>query len=150
MNKETIKELALANGFKLKEQPDGTMDLNPYVFEFAAALERVATAELKAQVEQLQEKIFELQCFDVDVIRCLKTMAFDHNHADILSYQKLAKKCMDRISAENKANEIKAEAVKEFLNSIMRSENLNKSCKEHISGMYIAGNQNIAPTGPRW
>lgn len=55
MNKEKIKELALANGFKLKEQPDGTMDLNPYVFEFAAALERVATAELKAQVEQLRE-----------------------------------------------------------------------------------------------
>ncbi|KRS22852.1 hypothetical protein AAY72_01715 [Alishewanella sp. WH16-1] len=53
MNKETIKELALANGFKLKEQPDGTMDLNPYAFEFAAALERVATAELKVQVEQL-------------------------------------------------------------------------------------------------
>lgn len=55
MNKETIKELALTNGFKLKEQPDGAMDLNPYVYEFAAALERVATAELKAQVEQLRE-----------------------------------------------------------------------------------------------
>jgi len=56
MNKEKIKELALANGFKLKEQPDGAMDLNPYVFEFAAALERVATAELKAHVEALQKQ----------------------------------------------------------------------------------------------
>ena len=35
---DQIKELALANGFKLKEQPDGTMDLNPYVYEFARAL----------------------------------------------------------------------------------------------------------------
>lgn len=38
MNKQQIKELALANGFKLKEQPDGSMDLNPYVYDFAAAL----------------------------------------------------------------------------------------------------------------
>lgn len=70
--------------------------------------------ELKAQVEQLQEKTFDLGCFDVDLIRCLKTIAFEHNHADIQSYQKLAKKCMDRISAENRANEIKAQAVEEF------------------------------------
>lgn len=55
LDKETIKELALANGFKLKEQADGSMDLNPYVYQFAAALERLATAELKAQVEQLRE-----------------------------------------------------------------------------------------------
>lgn len=56
MNKETIKELALANGFKLKEQPDGTMDLNPYVFEFAAAIDRVAASEL----DQLKKKLFVL------------------------------------------------------------------------------------------
>lgn len=35
---ETIEQIALANGFKLKEQPDGSMALNPYVFEFARAL----------------------------------------------------------------------------------------------------------------
>ena len=38
MNKEQIKRLALQNGFKLKEQPDGTMDLNPYVYDFAKTL----------------------------------------------------------------------------------------------------------------
>jgi len=38
MNKQAIKELALANGFKLKEQPDGSIDLNPYVYDFALAL----------------------------------------------------------------------------------------------------------------
>ena len=38
MGKAKIRELALANGFKLKQQPDGTMELNPYVYEFAAAL----------------------------------------------------------------------------------------------------------------
>jgi hypothetical protein len=38
MHREQIKALALANGFKLKTQPDGSEDLNPYVYEFAAAL----------------------------------------------------------------------------------------------------------------
>lgn len=30
---DQIKEIALANGFKLKEQPSGEMDLNPYVYD---------------------------------------------------------------------------------------------------------------------
>lgn len=38
MTNDQIKEIALANGFKLKEQPSGEMDLNPYVYEFARAL----------------------------------------------------------------------------------------------------------------
>lgn len=38
MHKERIKEMALASRFKLKEQPNGEMDLNPYVYDFARAL----------------------------------------------------------------------------------------------------------------
>ena len=65
-------------------------------------------AELKAQVEQLR---FESACFDVDVIRCLKTLAFEHNHCDIQRYMVLAKSCMDKISANQpKLAEIKARA----------------------------------------
>lgn len=45
MDIQRIKELALANGFKLKEQVSGNMDLNAYVYDFANAIER----EVKAQ-----------------------------------------------------------------------------------------------------
>ena len=38
MNKQYIKDVALECGFKLKEQPDGSMDLNHYVYEFADKL----------------------------------------------------------------------------------------------------------------
>ena len=31
MTNEQIKEIALKSRFKLKEQPNGEMDLNPYV-----------------------------------------------------------------------------------------------------------------------
>jgi hypothetical protein len=62
MNKQRIKELALANGFKLKEQHDGVLDLNPYVYEFAAAIEE----ELQAQVKRLQNLILEVINTDAD------------------------------------------------------------------------------------
>ncbi len=67
MNKQQVKELALANGFKLKQQPSGEMDLNPYVYEFvdaflAKANERVAELELENSAiqsdnEKLAQKI---------------------------------------------------------------------------------------------
>ena len=56
MNKQQIKDLALSNGFKLKQQPNGKMDLNPYVYDFAEAL----LAKANERVSEL-EKQFETQ-----------------------------------------------------------------------------------------
>lgn len=50
LSKDQIKAIALDNGFKLKEQPDGSFDLNPYVYDFAKAL-RKAAPNLKTDVE---------------------------------------------------------------------------------------------------
>ena len=38
MNKQYIKEVALECGFKLREQPNGELDLNPYVYTFSDKL----------------------------------------------------------------------------------------------------------------
>lgn len=38
MTNEDIKTVALKNGFKLKVQDDGSLDLNPYVYDFAREL----------------------------------------------------------------------------------------------------------------
>ena len=38
MNNDQIRKIALDNGFKLKRQPNGEEDLNPYVYDFARAL----------------------------------------------------------------------------------------------------------------
>lgn len=55
MDIQEIKELALANGFKLKEQASGNMDLNAYVYDFANAIEREAKAQAeKALLEQFE------------------------------------------------------------------------------------------------
>ena len=38
IGKQYIKDVALECGFKLKEQPNGELDLNPYVYKFAEEL----------------------------------------------------------------------------------------------------------------
>lgn len=50
MTKDQIYRLALASGFKPKLQPDGTMDLNPYVYQFA---ENILADEMKTLFELL-------------------------------------------------------------------------------------------------
>lgn len=39
---DDIRRIALENNFTLKDQPDGTKDLNPYVFVFSRALIKFA------------------------------------------------------------------------------------------------------------
>lgn len=65
MNKEQIIELALANGFKLKEQPDGTMALNPYVFDFVnAVLAKLAEKQLAIAEVIISDEDFDMGCTD--------------------------------------------------------------------------------------
>ena len=45
MEIQKIKELALANGFSLKQQASGNMDLHSYVYEFANAIEQATKAQ---------------------------------------------------------------------------------------------------------
>ena len=58
MDIQKIKELALANGFKLKEQASGNMDLNAYVYDFANAIEQAAKAQAVPEgLRKSQEKV---------------------------------------------------------------------------------------------
>ena len=49
MNTSKIKEIALANGFSLKQQASGNMDLHSYVYEFAEAVIKEAVKEAVLQ-----------------------------------------------------------------------------------------------------
>lgn len=46
LDRHAIREIALESGFKLKEQPDGSIDLNSYVYEFARRIESEAQGEI--------------------------------------------------------------------------------------------------------
>ena len=50
MNNERIKDIALANDFKLKEQPSGEIDLDPYVYDFARTLLLLKLGEITADM----------------------------------------------------------------------------------------------------
>ena len=54
MTNDQIKEIALASGFKLKEQPDGTQDLNPYVYEFSRALITEQNKKIFSDIQRLK------------------------------------------------------------------------------------------------
>lgn len=57
MDIQKIKELALANGFKLKEQASGNMDLNAYVYDFANAIEQEAKAQAVPEWISVQDRM---------------------------------------------------------------------------------------------
>ena len=52
MKKSRIKAMALSSSFKLKEQPNGEMDLNPYVYEFAKLLELAVLYERNKEIKE--------------------------------------------------------------------------------------------------
>ena len=57
MTSDQIKEIALANGFKFKEQPNGEMDLNPYVYEFARVLLKIQNERIRMSLQNLSNEI---------------------------------------------------------------------------------------------
>lgn len=61
MDIQKIKELALANGFKLKEQASGNMDLNAYVYDFANAIEREVKAQAVPEWISVEDKLPETE-----------------------------------------------------------------------------------------
>ena len=57
MDVQKIKELALANGFSLKEQASGNMDLHSYVYEFANAIEQAVKAQAVPEGISVKDKL---------------------------------------------------------------------------------------------
>ncbi len=57
MTNAEIESIALDNGFKLKRQPDGSMALNPYVFEFARKLLAAAPTPPASEPATWQEAL---------------------------------------------------------------------------------------------
>ena len=55
IEKFRIKAMALSSGFKLKEQPNGEMDLNPYVYKFAELLELAVLYDRDRQIKECFE-----------------------------------------------------------------------------------------------
>lgn len=97
--------------------------------------------ELAAQVEALNSKNFELTCYRVDVLRCLKTIAFEHNHADVPLYQPMARQLMDSISANAELKKVRAEAgragyLQGHLDAMGDPDEIDKEHATHRANQY--------------
>ena len=104
MDFQKIKELALANGFSLKEQASGNMDLHSYVYEFANAIEQAAKAQavpegLVEKTESNTRHYFKLKDWDewtcIDGIK--DAITSDHDINAIVEVE-----CLEVIEINNK------------------------------------------------
>ena len=104
MDIQEIKEIALANGFSLKEQASGNMDLHSYVYEFANAIEQAAKAQavLEGFVEKTESNThhyFKLKDWDewtcIDGIK--DAITSDHDINAIVEVE-----CLEVIEINNK------------------------------------------------
>lgn len=59
LKKESVRQLALEAGFKLKEQPDGSLDLNPYVYTFADKLAATVAEDFLAMMRITYDELGE-------------------------------------------------------------------------------------------
>ncbi|WP_111857803.1 hypothetical protein [Acinetobacter sp. CFCC 10889] len=73
-----IKELALASGFKLKDQVNGEPDLNAYVYEFAQALEKEVLAQSHSVFGQEAVTINDTETLDSEITQISEAMAENH------------------------------------------------------------------------
>lgn len=71
MDKDKVRELALSCGFKLKEQTDGSFDLNQYVFDFADALARHAIESEQLKLMAAQNSLNEANRRLCEIDDCL-------------------------------------------------------------------------------
>lgn len=90
MDIEKIKELALANGFKLKEQASGNMDLNAYVYDFANAIEQAVKAQavpakLVLELEKGRFKEYEYKALLRQSLRASKVTRSKLNWVHVMS-----------------------------------------------------------------
>lgn len=70
MTNDDIKAIALANGFTLREQLDGSFDLNPYVYEFARAMFESGVAAKKSDANLKVEAMFEAMQAAIKATSC--------------------------------------------------------------------------------
>ncbi|AWL27186.1 hypothetical protein DJ533_00450 (plasmid) [Acinetobacter defluvii] len=73
-----IKELALASGFKLKDQVNGELDLNAYVYDFAQILEREVLAQARSVFGQEAVTIDDTEFLDAEITQISESMSEKH------------------------------------------------------------------------
>lgn len=78
MENSQIKEIALANGFSLKEQLGGHMDLNPYVYEFAQAIKKEALDQARSVYGQTAVTTADIDSIDSDIDKTRDSFIEEH------------------------------------------------------------------------
>ena len=108
MNEQKVKQLALANGFKLKEQANGNMDLNAYVYDFANAIEQAVKAQAVPETQQaLNDRLLVKSIKEHVEGHIAEISVNDLFDKGWLAAMKCIKNNIDMLEAQEQANESK-------------------------------------------
>jgi len=142
MDKQYVKEIALDNGFKLKEQPSGEMDLNPYVYQFADALCNLLilrSAGLEQERDHLKaqnsEIVFRAEAALGDLYFLLKHQKINSEDGSKLLDGQGAHELQCAIQQSPAAclAEIQAKAIEDFKEELIKS--VSVMFRPHIEGV---------------
>lgn len=124
------------NQNKKQQLSDNTEIYNKYLDQAKRAM------ELEQEVNQLKQELLMLDCEDVDIIRCLKSLAYEHNHSEILMHKDLAKRTMEKYverctSAKKKLAEHDIKLIEKFSDDLKGhipkcATNIELIMKRHI------------------
>ena len=75
---------------------------NPIMAQYEIEMEGAwdLNRQLKRRIAELEKELESSLYFNVDVVRCLSKIAWDHNHEDIPHYMNLAKQCIKSIESK--------------------------------------------------
>ena len=121
MENSQIKEIALANGFSLKEQLGGHMDLNPYVYEFAQAIKKEALEQARSVYGQSAVTDADTDSIDSDIDKArdgfIEEHLLDNSESEELEML-ISKACvLGELYERKKWQEGNGEAIHESLNT---------------------------------
>ena len=75
---------------------------NPIMAQYEIEMEGAwdLNRQLKRRIAELEKELESSLYFNVDVVRCLSKIAWEHNHEDIPHYMNLAKQCIKSIESK--------------------------------------------------
>lgn len=91
--KQQVRETALACGFKLKPQPDGSMDLDPYIYTFAEQL--MCKVRVSCEIDNMDRA--EMLSYALGRL-CIYNQDFAHNDMNLMQVLYVLQAIRDELS----------------------------------------------------
>ena len=139
MDIQQIKELALANGFSLKEQASGNIDLHSYVYEFAQAVKNEVLAQARSVFNQEAVTINDTEFLDAEITQISNSMSENHflDYEESEELEMLVAKAMKLGELYERKKWQEAKTIPEWIETSERMPNEGEEVLVHHYGHVV-------------